>query len=287
MKNRFFDLTHARAALAGVVGFVFAACLGNATLAEDFTVSVDEIDIAFEVQQPDSPDVETLVLLHSGLLDRESLRPQIDYFSNQYRVVAIDTRGHGRSSASSGGYSYQAMANDVVAVLDFLGVDRASILGQSDGGITALVMADNYPARLNKLVLVGSIFHFEAIPIEHRGSLRQIGWSRHAGRSGYFGDAVASYLRHEDNLAGMSAFVGEMSELWGSAPDFTIEDLSEISTPTLIVNGDRNDAPHVHVIEMYQAMPNAQLFIVPGASHFLHREKPELLNSVVEDFLAR
>jgi pimeloyl-ACP methyl ester carboxylesterase len=286
MKNRISKLDNLGRTLAGIGSLIIALCLGNTALAEDFTLSVGDTEIAFEVSQPARMDVETLVLLHSGLLDRESLRQQVDHFSALYRVVAIDTRGHGRSSASPDGYHYQAMADDVLAVLDFLDVERASIIGQSDGGITALVIAANHADRLNKLVLAGTIFHFDAIPVEHRGSLRRIDWARHAGQGGFFGDSVTSYLRHEDSLAGMSAFVGELSDMWDSAPNFTIAALGEISTPTLIVNGDRYDAPLAHVIEMYEAMPNAELFIVPGASHFLHEEKPELFNSVVEGFLA-
>jgi pimeloyl-ACP methyl ester carboxylesterase len=286
MKNWVFALTHVRAGFRGLGGLVWAVCVSSSAFAEDFTLSVEGSDIAFEVNQSVGTNAETLVLLHSGLLDRESLRHQIDYFSSQYRVVAIDTRGHGRSSASPGRYQYQTMADDVLAVLDFLEVERVSIIGQSDGGITALTLAANHADRLNKLVLVGAIFNFDAIPLEHRGSLRDIDWASQTGQDGFFGGAVASYLKHEDSIAGMSAFVGEMSDMWSVTPNFTVEALSEISTPTLIVNGDRYDAPHAHVIAMYEAMPNAELFIVPGASHFLHEEKPELFNAVVDDFLA-
>lgn len=76
-----------------------------------------------------------------------------------------------------------------------------------------------------------------------------------------------------------------MAVMWTTGPTFSIQELQQLQSETLIINGDHDDIDLNHILGMYQAIPKAQLFIVPGSSHFLHQEKPALLNKVLLDFL--
>ena len=95
-------------------------------------------------------------------MSREDMRVQIEYFSEFYQVVALDARGQGRSTSSPTAISYQAMVSDVIGLLDHLKIEKASIFGQSDGGITALLTTHYHPERFEKLIIHGAVSNYNA-----------------------------------------------------------------------------------------------------------------------------
>ncbi len=248
-------------------------------------LSDDGVRIDYEVTGKGTP----LVLLHSGMMSREDMRAQIDYLSGYFKVVAIDAREQGRSSHSESRITYELMAGDVVGVLDDLGISRAHVFGQSDGGITALMMAHLFPDRLNKIAIHGAVFNFEAYPLEQRNRWLNISWdsdNEESSNSASFpGMAIPHYLLGQDNLNDFEEHLQEMATMWATSPELTKEDLKKIRTPTLVIVGDHYDISLLHTIEMHEALADSQLFVVPGATHFVHEEKPELLHRVIHDFL--
>lgn len=231
----------------------------------------------------------TLVLLHSGMMSREDLRVQIEHFAESYRVIAIDSREQGRSSTAISQISYEKMANDTVGILDELAIDRAHFFGQSDGGITALMIAHLFPERVNKFIIHGAVYHYEAYPIEQREGWLNISWDAddesQNNPNGFPGMAIEHYLLGQENLDYFEAHLKEMATMWASSPNLSIEDLNQIISPALVIVGDHFDISIPHTVEMHEALGNSQLFVAPGATHFIHQEKPDLLHSVIETFL--
>lgn len=256
----------------------------NLTMAATFK-SAEGVTIDYEVSGEGAP----LVMLHSGMMSRDDMRLQIDYFSESYQVIAIDAREQGRSSSSPMKISYDLMVGDVIGVLDKLNIKKASFFGQSDGGITALKVAHNHPQRVEKLIIHGAVYNYKAYPTEQRENWKNSSWDADNKQDndpdGFPGMAIESYLLGRSDLSDFESHLQEMAMMWATSPNLTKEDLSNINTPTLVIVGDHYDISISHTVEMHEALAYSELFIAPGATHYIHREKPELLHKVMEDFL--
>lgn len=230
-----------------------------------------------------------LVLLHSGMMSRDDMRVQIDYFSKYYQVIAIDAREQGRSSKSTSQITYELMASDVIGVLDQLQITKANLFGQSDGGVTALMVAHLFPDRVVKLMIHGAVYNYDAYPVDQRENWLNTTWNaddeeaRNPDR--FPGMAIEHYLLGNDGLLEFEEHIQEMSRMWATSPNLTKEDLKLIMTPSLVIVGDHYDISIPHTVEMHDALGNSELFIAPGATHFIHHEKPDLLHKVLHDFL--
>ncbi|NKB33236.1 MAG: alpha/beta fold hydrolase [Pseudomonadales bacterium] len=251
----------------------------------DTYLTADGVMIDYEV----AGTGDSFVLLHSGMMSREDMRTQIAYFSDSYKVIAIDAREQGRSSASENLISYELMASDVVGVLDSLGIDKTHIFGQSDGGITALMVAHLYPDRLDKLIIHGAVYNFEGYPADQRNGWLNLTWDADDEEAidpnGFPGMAIRHYLLGRENLDDFETHLREMATMWATSPNLSTEDLNSISISTLVIVGDHYDVSIRHTLEMHESLSNSQLFVVPGATHFIHQEKPDLLHVVIQDFL--
>lgn len=216
---------------------------------------------------------EPLVLLHSGGMTADEWRPYIETFSEHYRLIVPDLPGHGRSRLAPGErITVSGAADAVLALLDDLGVAQASWLGSSMGGAVALWTALTAPDRVEKLILfrVG----YRSDPESHAEVERMAqpntwrlwgleGWMReqHAPQGGP--EAWREVTRRV-----VEAFDPATTE---HAHD--LGDLITIEAPTLIIAGDRDPvAPLKQLIEMYRTIPEADLWIVPHATHFLGSE---------------
>lgn len=249
------------------------------------TVDGDIID--FEVNGEGDP----LVMLHSGMMSREDMRQQIDHFSNYYKVIAIDARGQGKSSSSAKQISYQLMASDLINIMDHLNIEKFSIFGQSDGAITALIATHLNQDRIDKLIIHGAVYHFNAYPQEQRERWKNIKWDLNNPKdndpNGFPGMTIESYLLGRSDLSEFGSHLKEMANMWATSPNLTKRDLNKITVPTLVIVGDHYDISISHTVEMYEALGNADLFIAPDATHFIHQEKPDLLHNVIHDFLKK
>src|SRR5450432_1601132 len=102
---------------------------------------------------------DPVILLHGGFTNSDDWGFEVPLLSGKHKVIVMDTRGHGRSTMDNQPFSYELFASDVHALMDFLHIQKASIVGWSDGGITGLVMAMKYPGRVNKLFTYGSNYN--------------------------------------------------------------------------------------------------------------------------------
>lgn len=245
------------------------------------SASINGVIIDYTVQGDGPP----LYLLHGGMESRDSFNKQIPELSKTFTVVALDSREQGRSSRADAQISYELMSKDVVTLAQHLGHDRISIMGSSDGGVTALTTAINNPKLVEKLVLLGTNYHFDSYPEDTRKFLENYEWDGNTDPNSYPGNFIKHYMTGHDDLTEFGGLLKEMSVMWTTSPTFSISDLATIKAKTLVINGDHEDMDLNHVLSLYNALSDAQLFVVPNGTHYSLEEKPELINSVVLKFL--
>jgi pimeloyl-ACP methyl ester carboxylesterase len=221
-----------------------------------------------------------VILLHGGLGNSGNWGYQVSALvQNGYRVVLIDSRGHGRSTRDARPYTYEQMASDVLAVMDTLHLARAALVGWSDGACTALVLASHAPAR------VAGVFFF-ACNMDPSGAkeitdfppILQRCVSRH--RQDY-----QLLSTTPDQFDAFSDAVGLMQR---TQPNYSAADLAAIGVPVEVVQGEQDEfiTPE-HAAYLAQNIPNAELVILPDVSHFAPLQRPEQFNGVVLAFLDR
>jgi pimeloyl-ACP methyl ester carboxylesterase len=222
-------------------------------------------------------DGPPVVLLHGGLGHAGQWGYQVPaLLAAGYRVILIDSRGHGRSTRDDQPYSYERMASDVLAVMDTLGVDRARLVGWSDGAVISLILADREPAR------AAGVFYF-ACNMDPSGT-KDMEPSPVIDRC---------FARHQKDYASLSAtpdgfepFVEAVSEMMSTQPNYTASDLAGIDVPVAIVQGEHDEfiRPE-HAAYLARTVPGATLTILPGVSHFAPWQRPARFNATVLAFL--
>jgi pimeloyl-ACP methyl ester carboxylesterase len=219
-----------------------------------------------------------VVLLHGGLANSRYWGNQVPALMRAgYRVILIDSRGHGRSSRDERPYTYELMASDVVAVMDRLGVDKAAVAGWSDGAIIGLVMAIRSPARLTR------VFAFAA-NMDPSGVKPDVDKNPTFAR--FEARAARDYAALSPTPRGYADFAKAINRMWATEPDYKAADLARIRTPAAIVDGDHDEAiKREHTEYLARAIPGAKLVILPGASHFAMLQRPEAFNAALLAFL--
>lgn len=215
-----------------------------------------------------------VLLLHGGLGSSAYFGDLIKRLADAgHHVVALDTRGHGRSGASSLPYSYERLAADVVVLLDHLGIARADVVGWSDGGTAGYQLAITAPGRVNRLLAFGA-------------NARQSGLI-----DGYDGtpNFVAYVARTEEEYRDAAAypqFLEQIAGMWDSEPSISDEDLGTIPVPVTVAVGQYDEGiDRYHAQDVANAIPNANLVVLPDVSHFAMLQKPALFAELVENFL--
>ncbi len=258
--------------------FFITLCSGSA-LAEKTRLNGVELDYSVQGEGP------PLYLLHGGMESRDSFENQIPVLAEHFTVVALDSREQGRSGPSDTQITYEVMSADIIALAHHLGHKQISIIGLSDGGITAITTALRRPEFVERLVLLGATFHYDAYPEGVREFIAHYKWDGHQDPNRYPGNFIAHYLTGHDDVSGFADLLDEMAVMWTSSPTFEKADLHGITAKTLVINGDHEDTVLEHVLDLYDGIPDAQLFVVPNATHYALQEKPDLLNTVILDFL--
>lgn len=211
---------------------------------------------------------EPLVLLHGNGEDGTYFAHQIAHFSQRFRVLALDTRGHGKSPRGEAPFTIRQFARDLLAFLDARDIERAHLLGFSDGGNIALVFALAHPERVGKLVLNGA-------NLNARGVKRSVQVPIELG------------YRMARLFAGLSAKARTNAEMLGlmvNDPNVAPEELSALAAPTLVIAGENDMIREDHTRLIAERIPNARLAFVPG-DHFVAAKNPAAFNREVERFL--
>jgi pimeloyl-ACP methyl ester carboxylesterase len=219
---------------------------------------------------------EPVILLHGGLANANYWGNQVRALKAQYRIIVMDSRGHGRSTRNAEPYGYDLMAADVIGLMDFLKIKKAAVVGWSDGAIIGLDIALHHPERLTKL------FAFAAN--SDPSGVADI------DKSPVFNAFIA---RAEQEYAALSptpteykSFLEQIEKMWASQPNWTADDLKKITTPTWIVDADRDEAIKRENTEfMAASIPGAGLLLQPEVSHFSFLQDPDQFTADVLHFL--
>lgn len=229
-----------------------------------------------------------LILLHGNGEDGSYFKFQTEYFSENYRVIAVDTRGHGKSPRGEKPFTIRQFAEDLYDFMEEKKIERADILGFSDGGNTALIFALRYPHKVNRLILNGANLYGKGIlasvqiPDVIRFHLRKT-----ALKLMYRLSADDSRMR---KFCRKTEHSTELLKLMVHDPDISPEDLSGNRNPDfvnmkkLVIAGDRDMIKAEHTRMIYACLPNARLIILKG-DHFIAAKCPLQFNKAVEEFL--
>lgn len=209
-----------------------------------------------------------LILLHGNGEDGSYFEHQMEPFSLYFRVMAPDTRGHGRTPRGEAPFTIRQFAEDLLSFMDLHGLAKADILGFSDGGNIALVFALEHPERVGKLVLDGA-------------NLDASGVKRSVQVPIEIGYRIARLFAGRDPAARRKT---ELLGLMVNDPDVPPDALRRIQAPTLVVAGDRDMIKEAHTRLIAGQIPGARLAILPG-DHFLANRRPEAFNAEVLRFL--
>lgn len=221
---------------------------------------------------------EPVILLHGGLANANYWGLQVPPLARRYRVIVMDSRGHGRSTRDDRPFGYDLMADDVVGLMDALKIRKAAIVGWSDGAILGLDIAIRHPERISRL------FAFAAN--SDPGGVKDIAQSQVF--NAYIARAEKEYERLSPTPGQYKDFLAQIEKMWETQPNFTAADLRRIAVPTWIVDADHDEAIKRENTEfMAEQIPGAGLLLQPQVSHFSFLQDPAQFTADVLHFLAR
>jgi pimeloyl-ACP methyl ester carboxylesterase len=225
-----------------------------------------------------SGDGEPLLLLHGGLSDSTAWVMQTPALAEHYRVFLTDRRGHGKAPDTDAPFSYDEMASETIEFLEHVVGGPSALVGWSDGGIVSLFVSLRRPDLVKRQVLIGANFHHDGMADGF-----DLGDDPEA-------ESVAMFKAlYEATAIGPShwpEFFAKTMKLWREQPTLTVDDVARVTVPTLVLVGDDEAIRLSHTVALYETLPEGELAVVPGTSHVLTMEKPDLVNRLIVDYLA-
>jgi len=237
---------------------------------------VNGLQLYYEIHGSGRP----LVLLHGGLMTIDlNFGPLLEPLAASRRVIAVELQGHGHTADTGRPMTIEALASDVVELLDQLEVEQADLFGFSLGGLVACAVAAAAPGRVGRLIVASADPHRppgrESVPIAEELLPTQADFE--VMRDAYL--AVAPDPGHfEKSAARVTAMVHEV-------PGWTADELRSLRAPVLLVFGDRDFWPLADVAELYGLLPDARLAVLPGATHMDVTRRPDQLLALITPFL--
>jgi pimeloyl-ACP methyl ester carboxylesterase len=240
-------------------------------------IDIDGLSVFYEIEG----DGESIVLLHGGLADNSTWAAQFSGLSPYRQVVAPERQAQGHTPDRSGPLTYQAMTDQTISFLVALGLGPVDLLGWSDGGMVGTLIAAQRPELVRTLTVTGSGFSSTGyVP----GAM----------------DALVELSPGDENMEMFAAMYAQASPdgpdhfpevwekvrtMWAEAYDWTAQ-VRQISAPTLVIVGDDDYISVEHAQQFSRVVEHGQLAVVPGASHLVPMEKPDLFNQLVLEFTA-
>jgi pimeloyl-ACP methyl ester carboxylesterase len=219
---------------------------------------------------------EPLIMLHPGGVDSRALAPNSKVLSVSFHVFLPERRGHGHTPDGNDPYSYELMADDLIHFLENVVGVPARIMGCSDGAVVGLLVAKKRPDLVERLICAAGVFN----------------------RNGWYDPDAASNVTElpefminsyadvsPDGVDHLPIVLKKLNKMHTDGPLLTSSDLKDIGCRTLVMIGDDDEVTLEHAVEFYRSLPKGELAIIPGASHGLLVEKPDLCNKIMIDFL--
>ncbi|MEJ2766303.1 alpha/beta hydrolase [Photobacterium sp. MCCC 1A19761] len=243
------------------------------------SLPINAADIYVEIAG--NPTGEPLVLLHGGLGNMMDFNAIVEHLPEQFQLIGIDFRGHGKSTLGNAPLTYRQYQADVEAVLDQLEITHYSVIGFSDGGITALRLAAAQPSRIRALVTIGAHHQLDSDDpvLDIYAAMTANKWRT------LFPDNVAQYEATNPE-PDFERLVPAVVALWTETTAYPGEAVRHISAPTLMVRGDQDHlCTRAHTLSLGELVPQADLFNLPGTGHDALNEAPALSIAGITPFL--
>jgi pimeloyl-ACP methyl ester carboxylesterase len=222
-----------------------------------------------------------LLLLHGGAGNGMQFEHQVPTFARTHRLIVPDCCAQGRTTDRPGPLSYHAMAEDMIALLDRLGLERVDVMGWSDGGDIGLDMAMHHADRVGHLVTFGANFRADGL------NEQDVAWGRTATADSFGAGMREGWTKLNPQPEHYIEAMNKILDMWRTQPQWTATDLGRIRAKCLVCAGEHDVVRPDHTAALARAIPGAQVWIVPGASHSAMIERPDLVNPKVLAFLAR
>ena len=228
---------------------------------------------------------ETVLFLHGGFGSNEDFTGQTTGLAKYFKVVAFERPGHGHTADTPEPFSFDTMSSYTIDFIEKLNLGPVNLVGWSDGAITALFVALSHPELVKRLIPISASFNTNALP------KADVDWIRTQTPES-FRKALPDLIGRYDTLSpdgpGHFPIIFEKTKkMWLNEPNISPKELSKISAPTLVMAADRDAVTLEHTLELFRSIKNAELCIIPGASHLLLKQKPEATTKAILDFLTR
>jgi pimeloyl-ACP methyl ester carboxylesterase len=223
---------------------------------------------------------DPLVLLHGGAVDARFFEHNVGPLSERFRVITTDLWGHGRTADRDGPFSLESFSTDVASLIEQVAGAPAHVLGHSIGAAVALDLTLRRPELVRQLIEISGGFDIDAEPQAGMSIDQMI-----EGTVNFLGSTYGAVS--PDGEGHFPVVVRKDFELSSREPKFTVEQIGAITQRTLVMVADDDITPISHQVDFFRALPNGELAVVPGTSHFLLKEKPALCNALILDFLTK
>jgi pimeloyl-ACP methyl ester carboxylesterase len=223
---------------------------------------------------------EPLLFMPGDLRSTEDVAKLTDLLAKEYQVIVMDPRGRGRSTDSDQPLTMALMADDAVALLDKLDIAKAHVVGWASSAAVGLEMAMRYPERVDKLVLHGPNYTVEGLAPDH------LAWFKSLSVADMVPMFEEQYNHTAPDPAHLPVMLARFQELILREPNYTVEMLSQIQAPTLVIDGDLDDwIVREHLETLATTIPNGELVLLPELTHFAPFEDPVAWTDAVLTFL--
>lgn len=239
-------------------------------------IDVNDIKVYYEIYGEGEP----LLLLHGNGGSIDNFVYQIPELSRHFKVIAVDSRAQGKSTDSDKEISYALMASDMGELIEKLHLGSVYVVGWSDGGNVGLELAYAHPEKVKKLVTFGANYSNE----NFWAPSDSITMDPNDPRIAKVSPMLKKYKEGLDKMS--PAVRAKLDTLMAKYPNFTKEQLKQIKVPVLVAVGDHDVISLEQTVSLFTSLPHSQLLVVPGASHLVPIEQPELVNGEIIKFLA-
>lgn len=234
-------------------------------------IPINDVKHYYEVYGEGKP----LLLIHGNSTGIKGWVAQIAYFSQKYKVYAIDCRGRGKSDLGQDSLSYLQTAKDMAAFIQALKLDSVNVVGKSDGGIIGILMGIYFPEHIHKIVSFSANM-----------------WPDSTALYPSFVEAIKEKRREAEKMLEAKDesdnwyLIQQKNRMMEFQPHIRAEDLQKIQVPVLVISGDRDVIKEEHTFFIYKNIPNANLCFLPGETHSVPKKNPDLFNTTVDRFLS-
>lgn len=217
---------------------------------------------------------DPLVLIHGNGGNIAYMKPQIEFFAKKYKVIVMDCRGRGKSELGKDSLTYNQITKDIVRILDYLHLDSTYIVGRSDGGIIALLLAIYYPEKVKKVVAFAANLTPDTTALY----------------PSFYNEVIKERKQADEMLAKNDTtqdwkVIQQRNRMMEFQPNISANDLHRIKCPVLVMSTDRDIVREEHTLFIYKNISKANLCILTGENHYVTKNNPDLFNTVVEKYL--